>query len=86
MKAAIYANLAGGDPFVTCSIIKWMYDYLDSQYVDSGVMTGTWSKDQTNFTVSSVVYKEYFPFWHGEIIMTMLVLEEYFDKLKLPTV
>jgi phage-related protein len=84
LRTAIYANLAGGEPFVTCQIILWMWQYLESQYLSSGVMQGSWSSGQPSFSVNGTSYKEYFPFWHGEIILALLLLEEKYSELNLP--
>lgn len=85
LKTAIYANLRGGNAFITCQIIQWMYDYLNAQYVNNGAMSGSWSNGQPSFSYANQQYLEYFPFWHGEIIMALLLLEEQFNNLILPT-
>jgi len=48
-------------------------------------MAGTWTKSQDSFTVSSVVYKKYFSFWHTEIIKSLVILDELKDRLQYPT-
>jgi phage-related protein len=84
LRTAIYANLAGGEPFITCSHIQWNWKYLEAEFVSSGNMTGAWCLSQPAFTFNSQQYREYFPFWHGEIILAYLLLEEKFNELKLP--
>jgi phage-related protein len=84
LRTAIYANLAGGDEFITCSIIKWNWEYLENEYVTSGTMLGSWCKSQPAFTMNSQQYREYFPFWHGEIILAYLLMDEYYSQLRVP--
>ncbi len=76
IRTALFANLSGGTPVTTFRIIKRNLDWLQGQYVSTGPMAGTWSKDQPNFTVSSTTYNEYFMFWHSEIIETLSYLKE----------
>jgi phage-related protein len=85
IRACVWANLAGGDKSVTIGCLKYLLDFLNSEYVSTGVMAGTWTKSQDNFTVSSVVYKKYFSFWHTEIIKSLVILDELKDQLQYPT-
>ena len=64
-EAALWANLAGGDPAVT---FRWIYRslvYLNTQYLDTGDMAGSWSNDQSTFAST---LKNYYSWWHGSIL------------------
>ena len=70
-RTALYANIAGGSPLMTLTLIKLCLDFIASEYVASGSMSGSFSQSQNAFTVSSVNYKEYFTFWHSEVLLTL---------------
>jgi len=85
MRSAIHANLAGGNPAQTFRVVKRSWEYLQSQYVASGVMDGSFSKDQPTFVVGSTTYNQYFAFWHAEIIEALALLAQYSAQLILPS-
>ena len=85
-KIAIYANLAGIDPNLTCKIIKNSYDYINSLWINSGSMMGTWSANQKTFTVGGTVYNQYFSFWIGEILDFYSMLLQYERSIIYPYV
>ena len=64
-EAALYCNIAGGDPATT---FRWIYrslQYLDSQFIaDEGSMTGSWAANQPN----SGSLKRYQSWWHGSCL------------------
>jgi hypothetical protein len=84
-RCALYANLAGLNAKLTTDILDICYRYLISQYVSSGNMLGSFAAGQPNFTHNSITYKEYFPFWHGEIIEFIALLIKYKDFIIYPT-
>jgi phage-related protein len=62
-EAALWCNLAGGDPGMTFRWILRSLNYLDSQYVPTGnVMSGSWSNNQLTF---DAILKQYYSWWHG---------------------
>jgi len=70
-RAALYANIAGGNASVTFRVLKKSLDMMTSEYTPSGNMAGTFSNSQPSFTLSSQNYKEMYGFWVGESIITM---------------
>lgn len=84
-RAAFYANLAGGERGTTYRVFTKCFDYLISQYQNEGVMKGSFSKNQGAFTESNVTYREYFAFWHGEILRTMALVKQKKDGFRLPS-
>lgn len=70
-RAALYANLAGGNRAITFRVLKRSIDFINSQYVGSGLMAGSWSASQPSFPGG---YREYFLFWHCEIIDTLSLI------------
>lgn len=83
-RAALYANLAGGDPAITYRMFKKSLDLLMSEYVSTGTMAGTFTKSQPSLTNNGVNIKELFPFQHGEIMITLAEIIKYKDQLKYP--
>lgn len=83
-RAALYANLAGGSSVTTFRILKLCYDYIETQYVGTGTMAGSFSAGQPTYTESSIEYREYFVFWHGEIIEFLALLKKYKNDLTFP--
>ena len=83
-RAALYANLAGGDPAVTFRLIKICYDYCVSQYIDSGVMLGSFAAGQPDYIEGGTTYKEYFIFWHGEIIEFFALIKKHKQDFNYP--
>lgn len=85
-RAAIYANLAGLSPQMTWRIIYRCYTYIESQWVGSGTMAGSWSAGQPKFTdLLGEEYNEWFCFWGAEIIDFYCTLHQYLDQLTLPS-
>ena len=85
LRAAIHANLAGGNPAQTFRVVRRSWEYLQTQYVSTGIMAGSFSKSQPDFTVGSTTYKQYFTFWHAEIIEALALLATYKEQLILPS-
>ena len=83
-RAALYANLAGGDPVVTFRVLKICFDYVESQYVAAGTMAGSFSAGQPVYSEGGVNYREYFVFWHAEIIEFLALLRKYKIDLTYP--
>jgi hypothetical protein len=71
LRAALYANVAVGNPAITFRIIKKSLDLLNSEWVGTGVMKGSFTASQPSFTSSSVTYKECFGFHIGEIMFSL---------------
>jgi hypothetical protein len=67
-QTALWGNLAGIDSRLTTRVMEIALDYLESQYVSTGVMAGTYSAGQPTFVQSGTTYNQYFPFWHGGIV------------------
>ena len=65
-------------------LIIHTYRYIKSQYVDTGLMEGSFSKDQPSFTEGSNEYKEYFAFWHFEILESLAELQQLREQLVSP--
>lgn len=85
VRAALFANIAGCDPSLTFRLIKRNLDYLSTQFVNSGNMQGSWSASQPNFTGSDgQTYKEYYSYWHGEIIETLTSLHSLKNQIIYP--
>jgi phage-related protein len=86
MRAAIYANLAGGSPTITMRLILKMLDYLRSQRVSTtgSTMLGTFSAGQPTFTQGGQTYRQDFGFWVGEELLAICLLLEKKDQLTLP--
>jgi hypothetical protein len=85
LRAALYANMAGGASDVTFRIIHKCLAYLRSRYISSGVMAGSWSQFQPTFVVTSVTYNEYMANWHSDIIIAISELIKYRDQLTYPS-
>ena len=81
MGAAIDANIAGGNRLITFRTIQRCYSFLQTEYVTSGTMAGSWTTSQPTFGS----YKEYYPFWHSEIIRAYVKLWENKDLIRYPT-
>lgn len=62
-RTALYGNLAGIDSKLTTDIIDICYRYINSQFVSSGTMQGSYSASQPNFNHEGIDYKEYFTIW-----------------------
>jgi hypothetical protein len=65
-EAALWANLAGGDPSITFRWINRTITYLDGEFIPAGVdpMAGSWSSGQPTFGTLN----EYYGWWHGACI------------------
>jgi hypothetical protein len=74
LRTAIYANLAGGDAATTIRVIKASIDYLKSQRITTGAMLGSFAAGQPAFTTGGTNYREYYGFWHVEIIEALALL------------
>lgn len=85
MSAACNANMAGGDKLVTYRTLIRCLTFLNGQYVSTGVMAGSWTKDQPDFTNNGVTYKENFPFWHSEIIRAYALVQRHKNDIRLPS-
>lgn len=85
-RCALWANLSGIDPRLTTSILETTYNYINSQYIDTGTMAGSFAASQPTFTHLGTNYKEYFSFWHGEIIEYLALLIKYQDFIIYPTI
>jgi hypothetical protein len=83
-KIALYCNLAFLETETTLEIIQRCYDFLRSQFISSGVMSGTWSASQPNFVVSSTTYKEYNLEWHCEIVDFLTLCHKYQNEINFP--
>jgi hypothetical protein len=84
-RCALWANLAGLNVSLTTDVLDICYRYIISQYVGTGTMTGSFAAGQPNFTHSSITYKEYFSFWHGEIVEFLALLVKYNDFISYPS-
>ena len=84
LRFATYCNLAGGNAALYLRLLKASYNYLQDSYVSSGTMTGSWSGLQPNFTEGSFTGKEYFGFWHFEIVNALCLLKQKKDALRYP--
>jgi phage-related protein len=84
MRAAIWANLAGGDRAITFRAIRRCYMYLGTQYVSTGLMAGSHTAGQPTFTEGGQVYRENFGFWVAEILEGLALLAQKRALLSLP--
>jgi phage-related protein len=84
MRAAIWANLAGGDRAITFRIIRRCHLYLNSQYVSTGLMAGSHTAGQPTFSEGGQVYRENFGFWLAEILEALALLTQKRALLSLP--
>ncbi|MBW4460431.1 MAG: phage tail protein [Nodosilinea sp. WJT8-NPBG4] len=84
LKTAIYANLAGGNENITFPLILHCYRYLKSEYINTGVMAGSFAKSQSTFTQSSIDYKEYYFNAHMEVVDALSLLNQYRNELTVP--
>jgi hypothetical protein len=84
LRAAIWANLAGGDRALTFRVIRRCWLYLQSQYVNSGLMAGSYSAGQPTFVEGGQTYREYFGFWQAEILEALALMAQYRALLNLP--
>jgi phage-related protein len=83
-RAAVYANLAGGSPSITLRVINRTIKHLQSQYVSTGIMAGTWSAGQPTFVSGGTIYREFFGFWLAEIYLYLALLLEKKNALVMP--
>lgn len=70
-RAALYANVAGLEPATTYEIIQRTLADMDEQFINTGVMSGSWAAGQPTFVHAGVTYREFFAFWMSEIIITI---------------
>ena len=84
LRTALYANVAGLSPDITFDIMSRCFTSLQAEYVATGVMAGSFTAFQPTFTFSGTTYREYFGFWHLEIISTLAELILYKDRLNYP--
>lgn len=85
--AALEANIAGKgkNAAVTLRILKAALNHMDSQYLNSGLMAGSFTKGQPTFSDSSGnVYREQFGFWAGEQITLLAEINLKKGKLYYP--
>ena len=83
-RAALFANLAGGDTAVTFRVFKKSMDFLMSEYVSTGVMAGTFTKSQPTYVENGVTISECFPFQQAECLITLSEIIQYKDKIRYP--
>ena len=83
-RAALCANLAGGDRAVTLRLIKASIDFLSTQYVSSGQMQGSFTAGQPAFTFGGQEYRENFAFWSAECLELLALLRMKKDLIKYP--
>lgn len=84
LRGAIYANLAGGNPNITFPLIVHSYRFIKDQYIDDGLMEGSFAKDQPEFVEGGETYKEWFYFWSAECLESLAELVLYKNQLTLP--
>lgn len=80
-EAALWCNLAGGDAGVT---FRWIYrslTYLNSQFIDTGGMYGSWAQDQPTFAST---LKSYYAWWHGSCINFLSLLGIHKESITYP--
>lgn len=86
MRAALYANLAGGNRLITFGVLKASYEYIKSQYISSGNMMGSFAESQPEFLgADGITRKEFFFFWEAEILEALAVLHIYREQIRLPS-
>ncbi|MEM7578274.1 MAG: hypothetical protein AAF316_00220 [Cyanobacteria bacterium P01_A01_bin.80] len=87
LRAAIYANLAGGDRLVTIWLIVNMWKALENEFINTGLMTGSFTVNQPDYysNFDNATLKEYFGFWHGEIIESLVILKKEKANLRFPS-
>lgn len=83
-RTALYANVAGLIPDITFDILTRCVEGLGAEYVGTGVMAGSFTAGQPTFVASGTTYREYFGFWHMEIVSTLSELIIYKDRLNYP--
>ena len=86
LRAAIYANLAGGNPLITFGMIKIMYEYIKSQHIATGQMAGSFAAGQPEFVgADGITRNEFFFFWIAEILESLAILYKYREQIRLPS-
>lgn len=83
-RTALFANLAGGNPAITFRVLKKSLDFLQSEYVSTGNMAGTFTRSQPTFTEGGQTYAENFPFWMGECLMACYDIIRLKDQIIYP--
>ncbi len=81
---SVYALLAGGNKALYWRLLKASYNYIQDSFVSSGVMAGSFAGLQPDFTEGSFTGKEYFGFWHFEILERLCLLKQKKDALPYP--
>ena len=81
MRCAIRANLSGGNPAQTFRVIKRSWEYIQTQYITTGPMAGSFAAGQPAFGAG---LNQYFGFWHSELLEALALLIQYKDALTLP--
>lgn len=84
-RAALLANLSGGNPSITFRVLKKSIEFMQAEYVATGNMAGSFSTSQPTFTTNSQTYKEYFPFWHAECLLACHDIITLKDQITYPT-
>lgn len=74
MMAAINANLAGADRFLSMVIIVRMFTFLESRYETTGAMAGTWTKGRANINIEGINYRHNSAREHGLVMQAYSML------------
>jgi hypothetical protein len=86
LQIGIYANLAGGDRLQTLRLITRAYSFLNSQYVSTGGMAGTWTKDKpTAVSYSGTAWKQINTIEYAEVIRAYVLLCKQRVNLRYPS-
>lgn len=70
-RAALYANVAGLEPATTYELIQRTLQDMNEQFISTGVMSGSWAAGQPEFTHNTEVLRQYYGFWHSELVITI---------------
>ena len=84
-RAALYANISGGDPAITYRVFKKAVDFLMSEYVSSGTMAGTFSKSQLPYVENGVTISETFAPQLAEIMITLSEIIRFKNFMSYPS-
>lgn len=79
---ALFSNINGVAVADGYEVLKDSWDYIETRYISTGAMTGTWAEGQQDFSVGGTDYKWFFGFWHFEIIYFLSLLIINRDRIK----
>lgn len=82
-QTAIHANIAGVEVAMTHSLITKLFNLMNNNYTDTGVMKGSFTLLQPQF-IADTFYKNYYCNYHSDAIDFLNQYLEDIDLLKTP--